>query len=70
MHGPVWVEAGSITLGQITLDAAIALPYPEFHNQQAAFLKLHDQRTRRLWFLWARSAPAAICGCLGTFLLL
>ena len=66
-----WLEAGGVCLGPIILDAAMALPDPLFHSMQDKFLKLHDDRSRRLWFLLPQGkhdgdpALAGKCGCLG-----
>ena len=67
----VWLEAGGVSLGPINVDAAMALPNPEFHDIQDNFLKYHDKKTHRLWFLWspeitdrARSVIST-CGCIG-----
>lgn len=39
----------------------------ELPNQQDAFLRLHDTRTKRLWFLWPEVARGGSgrCGCTG-----
>ena len=57
--------------GPINVDAAMALPDPEFHAMQDKFLKIHDEKTHRLWFLWAPDYsvmnPKVVgkCGCIG-----
>ncbi|KAL3880212.1 hypothetical protein ACJMK2_032469 [Sinanodonta woodiana] len=67
----VWLESGGLLLGPITAEAAMALPYPEFHAIQDKFLRLHDEKTLRLWFLWKeRSLNISTqvygkCGCHG-----
>ncbi|KAL5011394.1 hypothetical protein ScPMuIL_009945, partial [Solemya velum] len=66
-----WMESGGMSLGPINVEAAMALPYPEFHSLQDAFLKLHDKKTERLWFLWPHpsteisAAVVGKCGCHG-----
>jgi len=57
-----WLEAGGVGLGPIIVDAALALPTPELLRAQREFIALHDQRTRRLSFLWGTSTE---CGCVG-----
>ncbi|XP_064637366.1 bridge-like lipid transfer protein family member 1 isoform X3 [Lineus longissimus] len=67
----IWLESGAFVVGPVNVDAAMALPSPEFHEIQDKFLKKHDNKTRRLWFLWPpdlTTMPAAVvgkCGCLG-----
>ena len=68
----VWLEAGGIGIGPLNVDAAMAIPDPKYHPEQDRFLKHHDRRTRRLWFLWPPdlSSKAAVrvigkCGCMG-----
>ena len=49
----------------------MALPGPDFHSMQDDFLKLHDFKTGRLWFLWpgdgvkVSTSVMGKCGCLG-----
>ncbi|OAD56139.1 hypothetical protein WN48_04013 [Eufriesea mexicana] len=62
-------EVGSVALGPVILEAAISLPSPEhnLHLVQNKYLKLHDEATKRLWFLWPRESgvKATKCGCIG-----
>ena len=53
--GDVWLEAGSITLGPLFLDAAINsdVLHADMHMLQNNFLKKHDNKQRKLWFLWS-----------------
>ncbi|XP_059164299.1 bridge-like lipid transfer protein family member 1 [Physella acuta] len=68
-----WLEAGGLSLGPIMLEAAMALAHPQLYQNQNRFLRLHDTKTKRLWFLWTEaelptptpSAVAGKCGCLG-----
>ncbi|BFZ14882.1 hypothetical protein BsWGS_17921 [Bradybaena similaris] len=68
-----WLEAGGLCLGPVTLEAAMALAHPQLYQNQDRFLRLHDAKTKRLWFLWSdadmqTAAPSAVvgkCGCLG-----
>jgi hypothetical protein len=68
-ESPVWLEAGGVCLGPLSIDAAMALPRPELRVCQDQFLKLHDKKTRRLSFLWPGAVGASggggKCGCLG-----
>ncbi|XP_036364401.1 transmembrane protein KIAA1109 homolog isoform X4 [Octopus sinensis] len=67
----VWLECGQVSFGPINIEAAMALPNLEFHKIQDDFLKSHDRKTRRLWFLWRSEVPNVTfvigrkCGCLG-----
>ncbi|XP_074650444.1 bridge-like lipid transfer protein family member 1 [Tubulanus polymorphus] len=66
-----WLESGGLCLGPINVDSAMALPSPEYHKNQDQFLKLHDQKSHRLFFLWPpdlskmQAAVIGKCGCLG-----
>ena len=67
-HTETWLEAGGFALGPITVEAAMALPNPQLHHIQDEFLRVHDDRHKRLWFLWPPNPahPASSnCGCLG-----
>ncbi|XP_021348394.1 uncharacterized protein KIAA1109-like [Mizuhopecten yessoensis] len=70
-HSNTWLESGGLTMGPIDAEAAMALPNPDFHEIQNMFLKLHDKKTKRLWFLWPvetmkiSSAVIGKCGCHG-----
>lgn len=67
----IWLESGMFSMGPLNVEAAMALPCPELHAVQDAFLKSHDRNTKRLWFLWNQSfnvgnpAVAGKCGCHG-----
>ena len=67
----VWLESGGVSLGPINAEAAMALPSPDFHSMQDDFLKLHDFKIGRLWFLWpgdgvkVSTSVMGKCGCLG-----
>ncbi|XP_063776332.1 bridge-like lipid transfer protein family member 1 isoform X2 [Pseudophryne corroboree] len=65
-----WLETGSVMLGLITADIALAADHSSKHEVQRHFLETHDNRTRRLWFLWPDDTPKNKrirnkCGCLG-----
>jgi hypothetical protein len=44
-----WFECASFVTGTINLDLALDKGEPA---RQVEFLRLHDNKTRRLWFLW------------------
>ncbi|XP_054419437.1 bridge-like lipid transfer protein family member 1 isoform X3 [Pteronotus mesoamericanus] len=65
-----WLEAGSASLGLITMDVALAADHHSKHEAQRHFLETHDARTKRLWFLWPEDPLRSKrcrhrCGCLG-----
>ncbi|XP_023176913.2 transmembrane protein KIAA1109 homolog isoform X3 [Drosophila hydei] len=69
-----WVEVGCTSLGPILLEGASALPIPdhELHLVQHNFLREHDAKFKRLWFLWTNNGSAlssgsetSRCGCIG-----
>ena len=76
-----WLEVGQIELGPVYVDIGSSMDHcrVDLASLQNSFLKLHDNRTRRLWFLWdplgdaeAETAGpshqpscAARCGCRG-----
>ncbi|KAK7097228.1 hypothetical protein V1264_004238 [Littorina saxatilis] len=67
-HTETWLDSGGFALGPITFEAAMALPSPLLHQVQDDFLRLHDKRSKRLWFLWPQQqghAGSGNCGCLG-----
>ena len=70
-HSNTWLESGGITVGPIDAEAAMALPNPDYHEIQDQFLKVHDGKTKRLWFIWPPDPnnvnPSVIgkCGCHG-----
>ncbi|XP_054742980.1 bridge-like lipid transfer protein family member 1 isoform X5 [Anastrepha obliqua] len=75
-----WIEVGCTSLGPILLEGASALPIPDhkLHIVQHNFLREHDAKYKRLWFLWnansSNATPAlppstgteiSRCGCIG-----
>ncbi|CAL1545950.1 unnamed protein product, partial [Lymnaea stagnalis] len=68
-----WLEAGGLSLGPLMLEAAMALAHNQLYQNQNKFLRLHDAKTKRLWFLWndcetPSPPPPSVsgkCGCLG-----
>ncbi|XP_076663219.1 transmembrane protein KIAA1109 homolog tweek isoform X13 [Andrena cerasifolii] len=65
----IWLEVGSVALGPVILEAAISLPTPahNLHLVQNKYLKLHDEASKRLWFLWPQESGVkpTKCGCIG-----
>ncbi|TPP67931.1 hypothetical protein FGIG_04519 [Fasciola gigantica] len=48
-----WIEAGSLSLGPVHITMSHSPEQPELPIWQLAFLRRHDARTKRLWFLWS-----------------
>lgn len=61
-----WLEVGSVSLGDLVVEAIMSLSGPEQQAplMQNKFLRMHDERTKRLWFLWG-DATTGRCGCIG-----
>lgn len=62
-----WVGVGSMSLGPLLIEAASSIPQSpkNLHLVQQKFLKLHDEKTKRLWFLWPNEGKNSGCGCTG-----
>uniref|UniRef100_A0A182PCZ3 Bridge-like lipid transfer protein family member 1 C-terminal domain-containing protein n=1 Tax=Anopheles epiroticus TaxID=199890 RepID=A0A182PCZ3_9DIPT len=62
-----WLEVGCVSLGPIIIEAASALPIPEhcLHLVQHSYLKVHDEKNKKLWFLWSSNTDPVRCGCVG-----
>ncbi|OWR42726.1 hypothetical protein KGM_210934 [Danaus plexippus plexippus] len=62
-----WVGVGSMSLGPLLIEAASSLPQTpkNLHLVQQKFLKLHDEKFKRLWFLWPNEGKGTQCGCTG-----
>uniref|UniRef100_A0A0R3RZ28 FSA_C domain-containing protein n=1 Tax=Elaeophora elaphi TaxID=1147741 RepID=A0A0R3RZ28_9BILA len=61
-----WLECGSAHFQDIEFE--IRLPFPSKNlyliDERKKFLKMHDEYTKRLYFLWLNEAK---CGCYGSF---
>ena len=68
-----WLEAGSIHLGPVVSDVCLGQDKSSKSLCQKQFLEKHDQKNRRLWFLWKAKVSHAShdirkegrCGCTG-----
>ncbi|CAG4943461.1 unnamed protein product [Colias eurytheme] len=62
-----WVGVGSVALGPVLIEAASSLPQSpkNVHLVQQKFLKTHDDKFKRLWFLWPNEGKGSQCGCNG-----
>lgn len=68
----IWLEVGSVSLGTLVLESILSVPETKQDeasgsDAQDAFLRTHDTRTKRLWFLWPDIARGGTsrCGCTG-----
>ncbi|XP_071951549.1 bridge-like lipid transfer protein family member 1 isoform X2 [Antedon mediterranea] len=61
------LQVGELKLGPVNLDSADLSTGLSNCKAQQSFLRLHDKRSRRLWFLWPPLSLNfhASCGCLG-----
>ncbi|CAF0826478.1 unnamed protein product [Brachionus calyciflorus] len=59
-----WFECSSLSSGRITIDLALDKGNPD---EQLEFLRTHDLKTKRLFFLWNdyKINTPKICGCVG-----
>ncbi|KAJ8956249.1 hypothetical protein NQ318_014981 [Aromia moschata] len=63
-----WLEVGAVNFGPIIIESAISSDVKEqnLYGLQQKFLRLHDERHKKLWFLWPeRNKTAGQCGCTG-----
>ncbi|XP_042881836.1 transmembrane protein KIAA1109 homolog isoform X7 [Penaeus japonicus] len=73
VYSDVWLESSAVMLGPVYVDAATSMDVLHHDMQliQHKFLKLHDEKTKRLWFLWAQETTKVTaqvfgkCGCVG-----
>ena len=81
-HADVWIESGSVSLGPVFIEGATSSGGGSSsghgvrpgHREQSEFLQRHDDKTRKLWFLWPPTPSggsgggegrAGKCGCIG-----
>ncbi|XP_046668210.1 transmembrane protein KIAA1109 homolog isoform X3 [Homalodisca vitripennis] len=69
-NSDLWLEVGSISLGPLIVEAAVSLSSTDrnLHLVQHKYLKTHDEKSKRLWFLWTNdktSNSVGKCGCIG-----
>lgn len=59
-----WFECSSLSSGVISIDLALDAGQPD---EQLKFLRLHDAKTKRLYFLWSNEVKSSrrVCGCVG-----
>lgn len=63
-----WLEVGAVNFGPLIIESAISSDIKDqnLHNLQQKFLKMHDDKLRKLWFLWPEmNKTTGKCGCTG-----
>lgn len=63
-----WLEVGAINFGPVIIESAISSDIKDQnqHKLQQKFLKMHDDKLRKLWFLWPEmNKTMGKCGCTG-----
>lgn len=64
----LWLEVGAINCGPLIIESAISNDIKEQHlyQTQQKFLKIHDEKLKKLWFLWPElNKTSGNCGCTG-----
>lgn len=64
----IWLEVGAVNLGPLIIESAVSSDSKEqnLHQIQQKFLRTHDERYKKLWFLWPElNKSIGKCGCTG-----
>ncbi|XP_045469148.1 transmembrane protein KIAA1109 isoform X3 [Harmonia axyridis] len=65
----LWLEVGAVNFGPIIVESAISSADAKDQNayeMQQKFLRMHDERQKKLWFLWPElNKVQGRCGCTG-----
>ncbi|CAH1991192.1 unnamed protein product [Acanthoscelides obtectus] len=64
----VWLEVGAVNLGPLIIESAVSLDQKDqnMYALQQKFLKMHDEKLKKLWFLWPElNKTIGKCGCTG-----
>lgn len=67
-NSDLWLEVGAVNFGPFIVESAVSLNIEDqhLHVVQQKFLKMHDVKLKRLWFLWPDLNKAVDkCGCTG-----
>ena len=51
-HLDEWLEAGEVRMGPVLSRVFVATSELKMNKMQEEFLRFHDRKTRRLYFLW------------------
>lgn len=66
--GDIWLEVGTVNFGPLIIESASSSEDKSVNTfaSQQKFLKTHDDKLKKLWFLWPDINKAAgRCGCTG-----
>ncbi|KAF5303327.1 hypothetical protein FQA39_LY10066 [Lamprigera yunnana] len=64
----LWLEVGTINFGSLVIESAISSNTKDqnLHAIQQKFLRMHDTKLKKLWFLWPElNKLTDKCGCSG-----
>ncbi|XP_060534290.1 bridge-like lipid transfer protein family member 1 [Cylas formicarius] len=64
----LWLEVGAVNFGPVILESALSADPKDqnMHQIQQKFLKMHDDKLKKLWFLWPElNKTTGKCGCTG-----
>lgn len=64
----LWLEIGGIKFSPLIVESALSFDSKDqnLHEVQQKFLHMHDERFKKLWFLWPElNRSIATCGCTG-----
>nr|XP_042899305.1 transmembrane protein KIAA1109 isoform X2 [Parasteatoda tepidariorum] len=67
----IWLEVGGFSFGPMFIDSATSQMKRNDDTQQENFLRVHDNKKKKLWFLWPidvspiPQASHGKCGCVG-----
>lgn len=67
-NNDLWLEVGAVNFGPLIIESAMSLESkdPSLHSVQQKFLKMHDAKWKKLWFLWPDlNKTVDKCGCIG-----
>ncbi|KAK9751640.1 Kiaa1109 [Popillia japonica] len=67
-NNDIWLEVGTVDLGPLIIESAMSSDAKDndMFVVQQKFLKMHDDKFKKLWFLWPDLNKAmGRCGCVG-----
>ncbi|EDV19837.1 uncharacterized protein TRIADDRAFT_61706 [Trichoplax adhaerens] len=64
-----WLEVATVVIGPINVDMSISIAKSYLNSYQEKWLRRHDRKSKRLYFLWHKSYSSItkikVCGCQG-----